>query len=421
MKKFLLLLLIGTCLGMCFHIARSEAGELDLLLDKLIQKGVITPGEAQEIKTETQEQVKREIAEGKSTSLPEWVQKIRLKGDLRARYQYKHEADDTKKDTHLGRVRMRLGLEGKVNEKLFTAIGVATGSGDPRSTNISFGSYNSKKSIVLDYAYAKYSLLSWMNLVGGKMLLNEALWEPTDLIYDTDITPEGAMIQLNRAVNESAEMFMNAGFLIADTDSEKTDSAPVAYIAQPGINYALNDRFSIKGAIGFNWYDNTSGSVSSSNSGESNSGNKKKGTTEYRYDYRMINPALSLKILEPFRGIGFNAESLELFGEYVENTDADDGSSGFSTGFQAGHQKVEKFGDMQFRYVYARLGKDSVLDVLPDSDRYSGKTRIQSHEGAFTFGIGKNTSLGLDVYRSFRINGKSDPETLGQIDWNMKF
>jgi hypothetical protein len=161
--------------------------------------------------------------------------------------------------------------------------------------------------------------------------------------------------------------------------------------------------------------------VSSSNSGESNSDNTKKGTTEYRYDYRMINPALSFKILEPFRGIGFNTESLELFGEYVENTDADDGSSGFSTGFQLGHEKVEKFGDMQFRYVYARLGKDAVLDVLPDSDRYSGKTGIKSHEGAFTFGIGKNTSLGLDVYRSFRINGKSDPETLGQIDWNMKF
>ncbi len=420
MKKYLLLLLLVLFAGLTVNLTHADAGELDLLLEKLIQKGVLTPGEAQEVKTETQEQIKREIAEGRSSSLPEWVQKTKLKGDLRMRYQYKHDHPATKKDTHIGRVRMRLGLESKVNEKLLAGIGVASGSGDPRSTNISFGGYNSKKTVVLDYAYAKYSFCSSMNLVAGKMLLSDALWEPTDLIYDTDITPEGGVIQFSKAMG-AAELFMNAGALVVDTDTDKLDSAPMAYLAQPGVKYTFNDRFSVKGAVGLNWYDNTHGHVSSANSGESNSGNTTKGTSEYLHDYKLINPALAFKILEPFKGIGFNAESLELLGEYVDNIDVSDHSTGFSAGFQIGHEKVEKFGDMQFRYIYAKLGKDSVLDILPDSDRYSGKTRIKSHEGAFTFGIGKNTSLGLDVYRSFRASGKSDPETLGQIDWNMKF
>jgi hypothetical protein len=72
------------------------------------------------------------------------------------------------------------------------------------------------------------------------------------------------------------------------------------------------------------------------------------------------------------------------------------------------------------------LGKDSVYDMLPDSDRYSGKTGIRSHEGSLNYGLGKNVWLGFDVYRSWGINaintaGRKQPETLAQVDFNMKF
>jgi hypothetical protein len=67
------------------------------------------------------------------------------------------------------------------------------------------------------------------------------------------------------------------------------------------------------------------------------------------------------------------------------------------------------------------LGKDAVPDVLPDSDRYGGKTGIRSHEGIISFGLGKNTSLGFDVYRSWSLIGSKAPETVVQADWNMKF
>ena len=116
------------------------------------------------MKIETQEQVKKEVATGKSASLPSWVQNIKLKGDLRLRYQYKHDdsndALDPRKDTNIGRVRMRLGIEGKVNEKLLAGIGIASGDGDARSTNISFGSQNQKKEFRIDYAYGKYMPVS---------------------------------------------------------------------------------------------------------------------------------------------------------------------------------------------------------------------------------------------------------------------
>jgi hypothetical protein len=422
MKKCLLLLFFIAFTGMCFNITRSDAGELDLLLEKLIQKGVLSPGEAQQIKTETQEQIRSEIAEGKSSSLPQWVQKMKVKGDLRLRYQSKQEEPKNAhtKNTNIGRVRMRLGLETKVNEKILAAIGVASGSGDPRSTNISFGGYNTKKTVVLDYAYGKYSPLSALNIVAGKMLLNEALWEPSDLIWDTDITPEGAVIQLNKNI-DAAEFFMNTGVLIVDEDTSTDNKPPMAYLIEPGVSFKFNDRFSIKGAVAYDCFDNTKGHVSNSKSGGSNSGNTKAGTTKYENNYKMINPSLAFKIMEPFKEVGLGVGYLELLGEYVDNVDVSHDSTGFSAGFKIGDEKVEKWGDMQFKYLYARLGKDSVLDVLPDSDRYGGKTGMKSHEGEFTFGLGKNTSFGIDVYRSYKIKDANEPETLAQFDWNLKF
>ena len=399
------------------------AGEVDILLQKLVEKGVLTPGEAQQVGTETKEQVKKEISQGKSFSLPAWVQNIKLKGDLRLRYQYKHEKATG--DTNIGRVRARLGLEDKVNEKILAGIGIATGSGDPRSTNISFGDYNSKKTLVLDYAYAKYNALPWLTLVGGKMYLNDTLWEPTDLIWDTDITPEGAVIQLNKNVNPNLALSMNLGALIVSADSSSDNDAPMAYIIQPQASYKFNDNLSLKGALSFQSFHNVKGHACLKYASGSNTGITKIGSADatgnYVYDYQMLNPALEFKVIQPFKALGLNIETLRLFGEYVNNLDVSKGASGFSLGFQFGNDKVEKWGDWQFRYVYAMLQKDAVLDVLPDSDRYSGKTGMRSHEGSLAYGLGKNVSLGLDVYRSWSIIGAKAPETLIQTDLNMKF
>jgi len=112
MKKLFIAVLLGSFCLMSAGIQASYAGEIDLLLQKLVDKGVLTGAEAQQVKIETQEQVKKDIATGKSASLPAWVQNIKLKGDLRLRYQTKVEktANDASKDTNIGRVRLRLGL-----------------------------------------------------------------------------------------------------------------------------------------------------------------------------------------------------------------------------------------------------------------------------------------------------------------------
>jgi len=425
--KNLVFLAVALVLGLSL-VSSLYAGEIDLLLEKLVDKGVLTGAEAQQIKYETQETVKKEIATGKYSLLPSWVQNMKLKGDLRLRYQYHHEkqAGSYEKDTHIGRVRMRLGLETQVNDKILGGIGIATNSGgDPRSTNLTFGSgtHSSKMEIRLDYAYAKYMPFSWLTLVGGKMLLGDVLWEPSDLIWDTDITPEGGVISLNSNISENANLFMNISVLPQTADSS-SDSDPITlYLLQPGVSYKLSENVKLKAALTYYNFSNTKNNSYPTSSWYKSS-NTKRGSN-WAYDYRLFNPALELSIKEPFKALGISFldfESLKFFGEYVNNTAADKKNTGLSLGFKLGKDKVEKWGDWQFKYIYAMLGKDAVLDTIPDSDRYGGRTAIRSHEAALSFGLGKNTSLDFDVYRSWRINGNAEaPETLVQVDWNLKF
>lgn len=416
---------IGLILGLLVA-GVSYAGEIDLLLEKLVDKGVLSGAEAQQIKYETQEKVKKEIATGKSESMPAWIQNIKLKGDLRLRYQYKHEkaTNDYSKDTHLGRVRARLGLESRINDKILAGIGIATNSGgDPRSTNISFGDKNggfsSKFEVRLDYAYAMYDPLPWLRLTGGKMLLKDVLWEPTDLVWDTDITPEGGVVALNKNISDNLGVFMNTGVLVGTSDTSTNADPTMMYFFQPGVTYKFNSNVSLKGAISLSEWSTKNHPYPTDSWYKSS--NTKSGSN-WRYDYKVISPALELSIKEPFKAIGLNVESLKFMGEYVNNLAAPNKNTGFALGVRTGNEKIEKWGDWQLKYIYAMLGKDSVLDATPDSDRYSGKTGMRSHELELQYGLGKNTFLGVDVYRSWNIaGGAKAPETLVQIDWNMKF
>lgn len=437
MRKFFAGIVLMSFIILGVGISSSHASEVDALLQKLIDKGVINASEAQEIRTETNEEVakteKQRQEDFKSLAkdnMPDWVKNTKLKGDFRLRFQNLHEknAGDISKDTTIGRIRMRLGLDSKINDKLKVGVGIATGTGDPRSTNITLGGTSggdsAKPSVYLDYAYAKYDPNPWLNLVGGKMPLNDVLWEPTDLIWDTDITPEGGVVGFDKTLDPKTSVFMKTGALVLVADTS-TVSGSMAYLVQPGIDYAFNDNLSLKGAITYEYFQ-TKGSVPSTYATKGQNtrenGSTSGTTSSYAYNYSNVNPALEFTIKQPFKALGLgSADFLKFQSEYVNNFAVSKKSSGFSLGFKLGKNKIDKWGDWQFKYVYAMLGKDAVPDALPDSDRLSGRTGMRSHEGEFIFGLGKNTFFGLDIYRSWSLVGAKAPETLVQADWNLKW
>jgi len=434
MSKGLQLLVALVVIGMCLAAVPSYAGEVDILLQKLVEKGILTPGEAQEIKVETQEQVKREIAEGKSSSIPQWVQNTKLKGDLRLRFQDTH-SKSSNNDTNerlRGRARLRLGLESKVNEKLLVGVGLATGSSDAssinkdtiRSTNQSFDNSFSKHPINLDYAFAKYMPFPWLNLVGGKMLLKDALWEPGDLMWDTDITPEGVVVDFSKKLTPVIEAFLKSGFFSLEEVNNSSDDPFMAHF-QPGISLQPSDTIKARSALTVYYFGVQDQQLNGS--GQSNSWYSSGDTQTPRKNILNVQPLLELNINKPFSALGIpllDIPQLKLFGEYVKNlseTLPDDNKSGYMLGFGFGAEKVSNWGDWQAGYNFARLEKDAILDILPDSDRYEGQTNIRAHEVKFSYGLSKNTWLDIDIYRSQKLSKPKAPQTLIQVDWNMKF
>lgn len=418
---------IGLFLGMfvvcCMFGTRVLAGEIDILVGKLVEKGVLTASDAQIVMDETKAEVAKQNAKGENSALPSWVQAIKMKGDFRLRYQYNH-TNKSLDDRHRARIRFRWGLEGKVNDKLRVGAGLATGLSDgstdaSRSTNATLENGFSRKPIALDYAYAEYSPWSWIDIAGGKF--KNPLWMPTDLVWDGDINPEGGSVTLKKSLNDKLDVFMNTGiFVLDESGSSGQNDDPMMYVVQPGVKFKASEKVSIKGALSYNASSNVKGRALNGTS----SSNTTSGGVLVN-EYAVISPAFELLIADPFEGIDLpilkGVANLSFFAEYVNNTRPSDENNGFALGFKLGAKKVAKFGDWQFKYIYAMLEKDAILDILPDSDRYSGKTGIRSHEGILTFGLSKNTFLGLDIYRSWAINNSKAAETLVQVDWNMKF
>jgi hypothetical protein len=259
-------------------------------------------------------------------------------------------------------------------------------------------------------------------LVAGKF--KNPLWEPGDMIWDTDINPEGAGAQFNYGLDSKTSLFMNTGvFVLDESSSSGKNDDPMMYVLQPGVTYQLTDDISIKGAFSYYNCANVKGTALD---GDTNTNSQTAGSV-LENSYRWITPAVEVSVNNP---LGFLGEDfpvklpyLGLFTEYVSNTALDDNESGQMIGLKFGDAKVDGWRKWQFKYSYARLENDAVLDILPDSDRYGGKTGVRGHEGILEFGLGKNVTLALDYYYAQALAKKSSqqPAHVFQADFNFKF
>jgi len=241
---FLIAIMLSTIIFVFILTARiSHANEIETLLNKLVEKGVLTGPEAQQILVETREEEQKKIAKRKHDILPEWIQKTKLTGDFRLREQY--EKNNAKEDRWRTRIRYRLGIESQVADKFKVGFGIASGGSDPRSTNQTFQDSFSSKGINLDLAYGQYNPFKWLTLVGGKF--KNPLFTPADLIWDSDITPEGGAAQFNYNVCDSLGLFTNVGFFILDERNSETPPPPkerqdpFMYVVQPGFEWKIQD------------------------------------------------------------------------------------------------------------------------------------------------------------------------------------
>ncbi|MDQ0653083.1 Putative porin [Pseudomonas cedrina] len=410
------------CGGLLLALSVPASAAVDAkLLDMLKANGQITAAQYTELQSElAKDQKEQQIARQAQQETNEqiaatakktnelssfdqklaWAAKTQLKGDVR----FRHETikiDGTPnnggKDKDRERIRARLGAFTEINSQVDTGIRVATGSSDDaRSTNQDLDGYFNKKSIWLDLGYIDYHPTQIKNLhvIGGKML--QPWVSMADVIWDSDINPEGLALTYKYPLGSSAELFGSLGnYSLKDNvngDGVQFRNDLRMTAGQLGSRFSLTDN--LKLTLG--------GSVYAFQNDEDSRCPTATGTTpgcltpSETVANTTAGNASEYRLYEGFSqvDIGGLAVPLSFYGQYVQNTKATDKDK--DTAWLLG-AKSKVFG-LNLDYNYRDVQRYAVVGAFTDSDFAGGFTGARGHKFKVGYDIDKNFAIGATYF-----------------------
>lgn len=356
---------------------------------------------------------KEEKKEGVIPEALQWASKLNISGDLRYRYEY---IDDDSKDTdrHRNRIRARIGINPKINDEWSLGFRLATAEGDqegdPVSTNQTIGGALGKKSIWLDLAFLDYhpQWLKGLDIWGGKIEVPFYRPGKNQLIWDSDLTPEGGAISYARLLTEQTSINLSTGGFWVVERSTEADTA--LWGVQGYVKHQINKPTYILGGADGYWYGNLQGEPALSLQWESPTSNffgnsNANGLYASKYD-----------LFELFGEAGTSVGTLPvaLFADYVVNTAAvnDNEDTGWLVG--AAINKAKDPGSWQFEYDYREIKRDGVVAQFNDSDFVGGGTGGKGHRFSFAYQLTKNVAPTL-TYFADQYWGRNDDKDYGRL------
>ncbi len=237
-----------------FSCVGAHAQSADAIIDKLVDKGILTVDEANELREEADKSFTS--AYQVKSGLPDWVTSLRIGGDFRGRYEYFHADEPSFIDRSRFRYRIRPGIVATLRDnfevgfRLTSSEAQGTFGGDPISGNSTFQDNASKKFAYIDLAYGKWTAINsplWSaTLTVGKM---ENPFVFSDMVFDGDYTPEGLAQQFSFNLAEAHQLKLNLGEFAIDEISTETDD-PFMFGAQLRLESAWNKHIATSLGIG---------------------------------------------------------------------------------------------------------------------------------------------------------------------------
>ncbi|MCW8275616.1 putative porin [Pseudomonas sp. PCH199] len=347
-----------------------------------------------------------------------WAAKTQFKGDVRFRQEtVQNDGVSNNKDQNRQRVRARLGAYSEINPQVDTGIRIATGNNDdPRSTNQSLDNYFDKKQIWLDQGYVDYhpDAIKNLHIVGGKM---PQQWVSMgDIIWDSDISPEGLSLSYKYPLSGSTELFGSAGHYTlkdnVDGDGVQFKHDLRLYAGQLGARFGITDNLKLTLGGSVYGYDNDDNITPVA------------GVIPGQLAINGNSPNEQFKLYEGFGqlDIGGLPVPLSLYGQYVDNKNA---SNDQDTAWLAGVKT--KFYGFAVDYNYRDVQRNAVVGAFTDSDFANGFTGSRGSKLKVSYELDKNFALGATYFlatsdqTNANINKKdSDINTL-QLDAEAKF
>jgi hypothetical protein len=333
---------------------------------------------------------KQNEASGRVVLANEFIDQLKLKGDLRVRYEIRDKDNKTATDISRDRWRTRFRVGGVWENKAEdwqVGAGLASGSDDPTSTNDTWSETKSFETgdIRLDYAYAGHKWQDFKFTIGQQENPYETSW----VLWDGDVRLAGLTGQYGKKEGVFATVGGYGAKLVND------DNTAMLYMGQAGYRGKIgNAKYTL--AAGYHAYDQSFI-------------NDKAATTLGSIDATQY----ALEIGDLYGKVSFPvaAAKLSLYGHLWQNFGADgdvgesqiasftqkpeDADTGYVIGLDA---KIDKF---KLGYSYSVVEADSLYGQLTDSDFGDGlsKTNKQGHRVALGYGFSKNWSAGLTWFK----------------------
>lgn len=376
---------------------------------------------AQQAQQESNEQIAATAKKANDLSVFDqklaWAAKTQFKGDVRIRQEtvkIDGESNNGGRDKDRQRIRARLGAYTEINSQVDTGIRIATGGGDDaRSTNQDLDNYFDKKQIWLDLGYIDYhpDAIKNLHVIGGKML--QPWVNMGDVIWDSDINPEGLALTYKYPLGSSAELFGSVGNY---TLKDNVDGEGVQFrhdlrltAGQLGTRFSITDNLKLTLGGSIYAYQNDEDSRCTGTSTPCALAVNGNSTNEFRL-YEGFGQA----------DIGGLAVPLAFYGQYVKNNDT---TTDQDTAWLIG-AKSKVFG-FNLDYNYRDIQRNAVVGAFTDSDFANGTTGSRGHKFKVGYDIDKNFAVGATYFLtkadfSSRTQRDANTNTL-QLDAEAKF
>jgi hypothetical protein len=386
----------ATCTGV------AQAQSSDALLNKLVQKGVLTQTEADELKKETDAGFDK--AYRSRTGLPDWVTQLKVFGDVRGRVEgfwtenNAAAADSFNNDRWRMRYRLRAGMIVTMKDNLELGFRLTSDEpvgnfgGDPISANTTFQDNGSKKFIFVDQAYGRWTPFkrdSW-SLTGtiGKM---ENPFSFSTMVFDDDYTPEGVALQSVINLNKSHVVRLNGGFFWLDEIAQGSDSDNDSFLLGAQARWDAKWSECVDSSLGFAILAITDEqSLTNFAVPNINVGNTRFANGALVHDYTPL-------IVDAAVGYTFNSAPyykgkfpIRAIGTFMHNPGAPNDNDGYEAGIVFG--KAGKKQTWEASYRWRRLEADAWYEEITDSDVGAF---YQATPASFGLGPGYRAGTGL--------------------------
>jgi hypothetical protein len=405
----------------------------DALINKLEQKGILSADEAKELRAENQQDFNNSMTNslGKSyakiTDMPSWVTSYKISGDFRGRYE---QFSTTDNDHYVNRTRyryrLRFGIVANILDNM--EVGFRLGSGDaaqgnsgqgnPVSQNSTMQNNWSDKNIYIDTAYAKWTAINsgdWlMAATIGKM---DNPFHFTPMVFDPDLTPEGAAITGNYSINDRQNLGFTGAAFVMDEEGNSTRD-PAMFGGQVLLNSKWTDKLSSSAGIGALLITSPA-QLTAANVPYINQGSTRNAAGVLVHNYNPIIADANVTYLLDSFPLYNGAFPIKVGGEFIDNPAVSDNNTGYWVGVTFGKTGKKHTWDLNYRYEY--LEADAWYDQMADDDNavyyqtaspggsvlsgLAGGTNVKGHRVQLDYSITDALTFTLTGYVTELVNG----------------